>query len=103
MTWVPTMASIVLYVLAAPWMLLHVMVRACLWLWRLPRRLRAMRADELPCPDGHPNPVMGRWTCGCGGTYAGHAFAPCPLCRMPAGWMRCVQCGLSIRSPWKDD
>ncbi len=95
--------SAFLHLLAAPWTLALSAFRAARFFWRLPRRLRAMKVDELPCPDGHLNPVMGRWTCGCGSTYAGHAFAPCPLCRMPAGWMRCAQCGLSLRSPWQDD
>lgn len=93
----------ILFLLALPWTLVHWAVRACLRLYRLPRRLRAMKADELPCPDGHPNPVMGRWTCGCGATYAGHAFGPCPVCHQPAGWMSCGRCGLALRSPWKED
>jgi hypothetical protein len=75
---------------------------AAVSLLRLPGRLRAMHAAVLECPAGHPNPVMGRWTCGCGATYLGHAFGPCPICGLPAGWVDCERCGLAIRSPWKE-
>lgn len=90
-----------LFLLTAPWMVLVALARGALGLARLPGQLRARSADHLLCPDGHPNPVLGRWTCRCGAAYLGHAFAPCPVCGLPAGWVRCEVCGLAIRSPWK--
>lgn len=93
---------IILVLLAGPWIIAAVFVRACFALVRLPGRLGAGVAVSVGCPVGHPNALHGRWTCGCGAMYLGHAFAPCPVCGLPAGWMRCETCGLAIRSPWKD-
>lgn len=84
------------------WVLVGI-VRAVIALVRWPWQLRLKTADTLLCPAGHGNPVMGRWNCTCGATYAGHAFGCCPICHMPAGWLRCEACGLAIRSPWKND
>lgn len=90
-------------IVTLPGMILAGFVRLLVALLSLPWQLRAKTAATLRCPGGHSNPVMGRWNCTCGATYAGHAFAPCPVCRLPAGWMRCEACGLAIRSPWKNE
>lgn len=90
-----------LAILTAPWVLLWSGLRMIATTIGLPGRFQAMNADTLFCPDGHPNPLMGRWTCNCGANYIGHAFAPCSICGMPAGWVRCESCSLAIRSPWK--
>lgn len=94
---------IVIALIALPATLTVAVVRALVWVIRWPRRVRLRAAATLICPSGHPNPVMGRWTCGCGAAYLGHAFANCPICGMPAGWLRCATCGLAIPSPWKDE
>lgn len=91
-----------LVLLAAPWAMCWGAWRGLVHLVHLPRRLRAMGAGTLTCPSGHVNSVMGRWTCSCGAVYLGHAFGPCPVCGMPAGWISCARCGLTIRSPWTD-
>mgnify|MGYP000907691071 CR=1 FL=1 len=88
--------------LALPWMVVVAVGRFVLAALKLPWQLRAKSADVLLCGAGHANPTHGRWTCGCGAVYLGHAFAPCPICGMPAGWVKCETCGLAIRSPWKD-
>lgn len=95
------LVRVVVFLLTAPWIVLAAVVRAVVGLVRLPRRIQARSADQLFCPDGHSNPVMGRWSCRCGANYLGHAFGPCPVCGFPAGWIRCEVCGLAIRSPWK--
>lgn len=89
--------------LALPWTIAFAVMRLTVAILRWPRVHRAKSASVICCPSGHPNPVMGRWTCSCGAAYLGHAFGPCPICGMPAGWMRCEVCGLALRSPWKDD
>ncbi len=93
--------QLLLWVLVAPWVLLVAVVRFVFALLRFPGRVAVRLGDTLPCPVGHPNPLQGRWTCSCGANYLGHAFAPCPICNLPAGFIRCETCGLAIRSPWK--
>ncbi len=93
---------VVLFSLALPWVLVVAAWRFIVAVLRLPWQLQAKSADMLLCPAGHPNPTHGRWTCSCSAVYLGHMFAPCPICGMPAGWVRCEVCGLAIRSPWKD-
>lgn len=88
--------------LALPWTIAFALWRGVVALVRFPGAFRAKRAEVLPCPAGHTNQVFGRWTCGCGAAYLGHAFGPCPVCGMPAGWVRCEVCGLALRSPWKE-
>ncbi len=95
--------QLALRLLVLPWTLLVAGVRLTANLLGLPARLRSMTAGTLVCPAHHPNALMGRWTCACGATYLGHVFGPCPVCGMPAGWVKCERCGLAIRSPWKDD
>ncbi len=85
-----------------PWAIVVALLRVVVALVRFPAAFRAKRAEFLLCPSGHRNQVFGRWTCGCGAAYLGHAFGPCPVCGMPAGWVRCEVCGLALRSPWKD-
>lgn len=88
---------------ALPWTILVGVVRLLLALIQIPWRWHQRSANTLSCPSGHRNAVLGRWTCACGAAYLGHAFGKCPVCRMPAGWMRCEQCGLAIRSPWRNE
>jgi hypothetical protein len=90
-------------VLALPWTLAIGAVRLLITVVTFPWRVRARAAVTIDCPAGHPNTLMGRWSCSCGAAYMGHVFGPCPICGMPAGWMRCEVCGLAIRSPWKDE
>lgn len=92
-----------LHLLVLPWTVFVGVVQLVAKALGLPTRLTLMTATTMQCPAHHPNAVMGRWTCACGANYLGHAFEPCPICHMPAGWMRCEKCGLAIRSPWKDD
>ena len=66
-----------------------------------PRTLAAGTSDVIACPVGHTNHLLGRWTCACGSTYLGHAFAPCHFCHQPAGRISCAVCGLTIASPWR--
>ncbi len=94
---------VVLGLFALPWVIVVGLVRfvwACVC---FPARVAAKASEKLMCPAGHPNALQGRWTCSCGATYLGHAFAPCPICGIPAGFLRCDRCGLAIRSPWKGD
>lgn len=92
-----------LFLLRAPWSVTFLLYRGTVRALRLPGALSARSATELSCPAGHANTVLGRWTCHCGATYLGHAFAPCPCCGAPAGWMKCETCGLALNSPWKND
>lgn len=94
---------IVAALLALPWTIAFALVRLVTSILWLPRKLRAKSSNVIRCQSGHPNPVMGRWTCGCGAVYLGHAFGPCPICGLPAGWVRCEVCGLALKSPWKGD
>ena len=95
------LARIVVTILTLPWILLVAVVKGIVGVVTLSRRVRT-KVAPLTCPDGHVNNTLGRWSCKCGATYLGHAFAPCPICGMPAGWVPCEVCGLAIRSPWKE-
>ena len=97
------LVRVLIVAVTAPWIIIVGALRLVVGLVRLPWKLRAITNDRLVCPDGHPNSVMGRWSCRCGADYLGHVFGPCPVCGMPAGWVKCERCGLAIRSPWKDD
>jgi hypothetical protein len=96
------LARLLLFCVTLPWVITFALLRLLIALLRWPSRYRARNADVLRCAAGHPNNVMGRWTCSCGATYLGHVFGPCPICGMSAGWVRCERCDLAIRSPWKD-
>lgn len=76
------------------------MVTIPLGLWTAARRVGQGLLDELRCPAGHLNAVVGRWECRCGNAYLGHAFAPCGNCGAVAGWIQCEQCELGVRSPF---
>lgn len=85
--------------LAAPWI---VVAYVCRSLMSAVRHTRAFKRSLLPalnCPSGHANALDGRWVCQCGTTFLGYAFAPCPLCRLPAGSIPCATCGLTIIAP----
>jgi len=77
-----------------------------LWLgvrisWRLGETMwRLFHSHEtLACPRGHAVPVFGTWTCGCGASYDGRAFARCPICGRTCGWIPCPECHLPVRNP----
>jgi len=94
--------SVVRVIVEAPWCLVLGAWRALMAPLRLHRALRQLRrglADELPCPAGHANRLVGRWECRCGYVYVGHVFAPCSSCGQVAGWFPCERCGLGVRSP----
>lgn len=64
-------------------------------------RSRAALADTLPCPHGHPNATVGRFTCAsCHATYLGWV-GRCAICGAAAGWMPCEVCDVSIPLPWE--
>jgi hypothetical protein len=65
------------------------------------RRAELALRDELRCPNGHENPVNGRWRCGsCGATYTGWVGA-CSICGTGATWFPCSTCGVGVRLPWE--
>lgn len=94
-------AKVLLGVVIAPFALIGAVVRGGVGIIRWLRRLVAGARITIVCPVGHPNRLEGRWSCGCGASYLGHAFGPCPICGLPAGFVSCERCGLAIRSPWK--
>lgn len=65
-------------------------------------RLTRARREQLVCPRGHLNEVIGRWSCdACGSEYLGWVGA-CEVCRdESADWIPCERCGLAIRLPWR--
>lgn len=63
--------------------------------------LRAGLAPTIHCPNGHSNPVTGRWECAsCKGVYIGWV-GRCSVCGAGASWFSCENCGVSIRTPWE--
>ncbi len=62
-------------------------------------RVRAILADELPCPRGHFVPTHSVYECGCGALHEGWVFGQCRVCGQSAGWTPCLICGLPVRSP----
>ena len=88
----------ILVILAAPWAVWW----ACVSLVRRAvyarRALKAALSPTRSCPVGHPNDLLGRWTCSCSATFLGHAFDACPVCHLPAGWFPCRVCGLAVKA-----
>jgi hypothetical protein len=67
---------------------------------RLVGRSRQLLASTIRCPNGHENPASGFWTCSCGATFSGWAWAPCPVCGKSADFVDgCEVCGASLISP----
>jgi hypothetical protein len=98
-----TFGRIALLCILAPLYALYGCIAALRALPRLARRLRGLQvglADEVRCPNGHPNPTTGRFNCAsCRAEYHGW-IGRCALCRAPAGWTPCETCGVAIRLPW---
>lgn len=67
--------------------------------WRVVNRFHLRLRETLPCPRGHLAPVYGTWACGCGASFDGYAFDPCPICRRSCGWVPCPICQLPVRNP----
>ena len=65
-------------------------------------RMTRARRDELVCPRGHANDVVGRWGCDrCGAEYLGWVGG-CENCGdESADWFPCERCGLSVGLPWR--
>lgn len=59
---------------------------------------RVRAATHATCPQGHVVELHGLWSCTCGMTYTGSAFAPCPSCGSRAHACRCP-CGEIVVSP----
>jgi len=72
--------------------------------WRLTRfltRSRLALANELTCPNGHVNSVVGRFECAsCSATYHGWV-GRCEVCGAGAHWFPCEVCGVGIVIPWE--
>lgn len=61
--------------------------------------LAAMRRT-ITCPQGHPNPTVGRFVCSrCKAEYLGW-IGRCAVCGAGAGWTPCVVCASGVRFPW---
>lgn len=89
-----TVALVVLYVLAAPALLVAWLVG----LRRTVRKLQLLRAGWVTCTScGSRNPLNVKATCRrCGITeYGSRLF--CTQCRQVSTWFDCASCGASIR------
>lgn len=67
-------------------------------------RLAKTRRNELACPRGHANDVVGRWACeNCGAEYLGWVGA-CENCGdETVDWFPCASCGLGVALPWRSE
>lgn len=78
-----------------------VLVRGAVRLVRRARCARHAFADELACPNGHPNRAVGRWSCRvCGCEYLGWV-GECVTCHAGADWFPCEVCHCGIPLPWE--
>ncbi len=63
-----------------------------------------LSAGTLVCPRGHANPTEGGvYSCSsCGFVYAGSIWL-CgnPECQAKTPFVHCVECGLSVRNPYR--
>ncbi|MDB4931669.1 MAG: hypothetical protein JWM10_4153 [Myxococcaceae bacterium] len=96
-------ARILLLALASPVLVVYGFVVLGRWVAGLARGIRGARlalASSLPCPHGHPNPTVGRWTCAsCHASYHGWV-GRCEICGAGAGWISCEVCGVGVVLPW---
>jgi len=77
------------------------LARAVVRAWRKVRGFRLALASELRCPNGHPNPTVGRFECGaCHAAYHGWV-GRCSVCGSGAAWIACDVCGVAIPLPWE--
>jgi hypothetical protein len=76
-----------------------VVLRSALRLLRGTNAARLSLRNELQCPHGHGNAVVGRWRCSsCGAQFHGWV-GRCEVCGAGAAWFPCSTCGVGIRLP----
>lgn len=69
-------------------------------LFRILRHSPKLFSQTIRCPNGHENPAVSFWTCSCGVTFSGWAWAPCPGCGKSADFVDgCQVCGVSLLNP----
>lgn len=79
-----------------PWAIVFDLVA---WAIRWIRRQRVLKASIALCPRGHEVELQSNWTCRCGLSFEGHAFAqPCPHCGDMAHAVTCP-CGMPVVNP----
>ncbi len=80
---------------------LYLVVRSMVRAWRKAKGLRQAVASEIRCPNGHPNPTVGRFECAsCKAVYHGWV-GRCAMCGAGAAWIPCDVCGVAIALPWE--
>jgi hypothetical protein len=57
--------------------------------------------DSFPCTGcGEKISLLGRWECGwCGYVFDGFFFARCVLCGAVPPYIKCQNCGISVKNP----
>jgi hypothetical protein len=97
------LGSLALAAALSPLFALYGAWTALLFLLGLPSRLRRLLAALAPtvaCPQGHPNPTVGRFGCACGAAYQGW-IGRCPVCGAGARTTTCDACELTVVLPWE--